>query len=306
MTSKIIFCGCTESGLDVLNFLISNKLEISQIISLDPDQAIQYKVSGYASYSDIAKEFNIPIYFPKEYSLKNSEDLNFFQKNNFDILLIGGWQRLIPEKILKSLKIGGIGFHGSSEFLPKGRGRSPVNWSLIEGKNQFILHAFLMTPGVDDGDVLEHEIFDITQWDTCQTIYYKISIIQKRILERLIPKLISHNFKKTPQTGEPTFYPKRTPDDGLIDWSKTVIEIYNFVRALTKPYPGAFSYKNKNRINIWNSQPFDTKITYDSPIGKVVEKFSTGDFVVKCKDGLLLVTNYDGEVDVGDLLNSSV
>ena len=300
----IIFCGCTDTGLDVLNFLISKKFEISHIVSLNPDQASQYNVSGYVSFTDIAKKNNIPIYFPKEYSLKNSEDLNFFEKNNFDILLIGGWQRLIPENILKSLKIGGIGFHGSSEFLPKGRGRSPVNWSLIEGKNQFILHAFLMTPGVDDGDVLEHETFDITQWDTCQTIYYKISIIQKRILEKLIPKLISQNFEKTPQNGEPTFYPKRSPDDGLIDWSKTTIDIYNFVRALTKPYPGAFTYQNKNRINIWNSQPFDTKIMYDFPIGKVVEKFSTGDFVVKCKDGLLLVTNYDGEVDVGDLLNS--
>jgi len=250
MTTKIIFCGCTDTGLDVLNFLISKKFEISYIVSLNPDQASQYNVSGYVSFTDIAKKNNIPIYFPKEYSLKNSQDLDFFEKNNFDILLIGGWQRLIPENILKSFKIGGIGFHGSSEFLPKGRGRSPVNWSLIEGKNQFILHAFLMTPGVDDGDVLEHEIFDITQWDTCQTIYYKISIIQKQILEKLIPKLISNNFKKNPQIGEPTFYPKRTPDDGLIDWSKPMIEIYNLIRALTKPYPGAFTFQNKNRINI--------------------------------------------------------
>jgi len=306
MTTKIIFCGCTDAGLDVLNFLISKKFEISYIVSLNPDQASQYNVSGYVSFTDIAKKNDIPIYFPKEYSLKNSQDLDFFEKNNFDILLIGGWQRLIPENILKSFKIGGIGFHGSSDFLPKGRGRSPVNWSLIEGKNQFILHAFLMTPGVDDGDVLEHEIFDITQWDTCQTIYYKISIIQKQILEKLIPKLISNNFKKNPQIGEPTFYPKRTPDDGLIDWSKPMIEIYNLIRALTKPYPGAFTFQNKNRINIWNSQPFDTKIMYKSPFGQVVEKFSTGDFVVNCNDGLLLITNYEGKVNVGDLLSSSV
>ena len=306
MTSKIIFCGCTESGLDVLNFLISKKFEISQIISLDPDQAIQYKVSGYESYIDVAKKFSIPIYFPKEYSLKNSQDLNFFEKNNFDLLIVGGWQRLIPQNILKCIKIGGVGFHGSSEFLPKGRGRSPVNWSIIEGKDRFILHAFLMTPGVDDGDILEHEIFDITQWDTCKTVYYKISIVQKQILERLIPKLLSNNFERHSQTGEPTFYPKRTPDDGLIDWSKPMIEIHNFVRALTRPYPGAFTYQKNHRINIWNAQPFDTKIIYQSPFGEVVEKFSTGDFVVNCKDGLLLITDYDGEVNVGGLLSSSV
>ena len=302
MNSKIVFCGCSSAGLEVLDFLISKNFEISHIVSLNSQQATQYKVSGYASFDEIARKNNIPIYFPKTYSLKDNDDISFFEKNNFDILLLGGWQRLIPEIILSKLKIGGIGFHGSSEFLPKGRGRSPVNWSLIEGKTQFILHAFLMTPGIDDGDVITHEIFDINQWDTCQTIYYKISIIQKRILAEIIPKLVSNNFKRIPQTGEPSYYEKRTPDDGLIDWSKSVHEIYNFVRALTRPYPGAFTFLNGQRLNIWKSQPFDSKIKYGSKNGQIVEKFSTGDFVVNCKDGLLLITDYEGKINVGDTL----
>ncbi len=304
MNSKIVFCGCSSAGLEVLDFLISKNFEISHIVSLNSQQATQYKVSGYASFDEIARKNNIPIYFPKTYALKDNDDISFFEKNNFDLLLLGGWQRLIPEIILSKLKIGGIGFHGSSEFLPKGRGRSPVNWSLIEGKTQFILHAFLMTPGIDDGDVITHEIFDINQWDTCQTIYYKISIIQKRILEEFIPKLLSNNFKHIPQTGEPSYYEKRTPDDGLIDWSKSVHEIYNFVRALTRPYPGAFTFLNGQRLNIWKSQPFDSKIKYESKNSQIVEKFSTGDFIVNCKDGLLLITDYEGKVNVGDILTT--
>ena len=303
MSSKIVFCGCSAAGFEVLNFLISKNFEISYIVSLNPEQAIQYNVSGYASFDEIARKNKIPIYFPKTYSLKDKSDVDFFEKNNFNLLLIGGWQRLIPEIILKKLKIGGIGFHGSSEFLPKGRGRSPVNWSLIEGKTQFILHAFLMTPGIDDGDVITHEIFDINEWDTCQSLYYKISIIQKRILEEFIPKLLSNNFKHIPQTGEPSYYEKRTPDDGLIDWSKSVHEIYNFVRALTRPYPGAFTFLNGQRLNIWKSQPFDSKIKYESKNGQIVEKFSTGDFVVKCNDGTLLITEYEGVVNKGEFLS---
>ena len=305
MNSKIVFCGCSSAGLEVLDFLISKNFEISHIVSLNSQQATQYKVSGYASFDEIARKNNIPIYFPKTYALKDNDDIGFFEKNNFDLLLLGGWQRLIPEIILSKLKIGGIGFHGSSEFLPKGRGRSPVNWSLIEGKTQFILHAFLMTPGIDDGDVITHEIFDINQWDTCQTIYYKISIIQKRILEEFIPKLLSNNFKHIPQTGEPSYYEKRTPDDGLIDWSKSVHEIYNFVRALTRPYPGAFTFLNGQRLNIWKSQPFDSKIKYESKNSQIVEKFSTGDFIVNCKDGLLLITDYEGTVTVGEVLSEA-
>ena len=302
MSSKIVFCGCSDAGLEVLNFLISKNFEISHIVSLNSEQATQYNVSGYASFDEIARKNNIPIYFPKTYSLKDKSDVDFFEKNNFELLLIGGWQRLIPEIILKKLKIGGIGFHGSSEFLPKGRGRSTVNWSLIRGKTQFILHAFLMTPGVDDGDIIAHEIFDINQWDTCKTINYKFSIIQKRILEEIIPKLLSNDFKHIPQTGEPSYYPKRTPDDGLIDWSKPVYEIYNFIRALTRPYPGAFTYVKAQRLNIWESQPFDSKIKYEDTNGRIVEKFSTGHFVVKCKDGLLLITDYDGKVAPRDIL----
>ena len=99
-----------------------------------------------------------------------------------------------------------------------------------------------------------------------------------------------------------SYYPKRTPDDGLVDWSKPVYEIYNFIRALTKPYPGAFTYVNSKKLNIWESQPFDSKIKYDNEIGVIVEKFSTGHFVVKCKDGLLLVTDYDGSVTLEDIL----
>jgi len=220
-------------------------------------------------------------------------------------LILGGWQRLIPDNILSTLKIGGIGVHGSSEMLPKGRGRSPVNWSLIEGKNRYVLQLFLMTPGIDDGDILDFQTFDINKWDTCRTVYYKISVVQKRKLLELIPKIIKNEFKRIPQTGEPTFYPKRTPDDGLINWNQTSEKLYDFIRAITKPYPGAFSYLDNKKIKIWKAQPFDNKITYDqNKVGQIVEIFSSGDFVVNCYTGSLLVTEYDGTVSISKIFTS--
>ena len=305
MIGKIAMCGCMEGGLDVIDYLISHGIKITYFISLNPEQAKKYNVSGYVSYERLAAKHKIPIYFPKTYSLKDDEDLGFFQKNNFDLLILVGWQRLIPEQVLNTLRIGGLGIHGSSEYLPKGRGRSPVNWSLIEGKKRYILHIFLLTPGVDDGDILDQQIFDINDWDTCRTINYKIFIVQKRMLKDLIPKLFENKFQRIPQRGEPTYYPKRNPEDGKIDWNKQVFEIYNFIRALTRPYPGAFSYINGTRINIWKAQPFDTRITYiNAKNGEIVEKFSTGDFVVQCKSGTLLVTDYEGDVHVSQIFTS--
>ena len=93
--------------------------------------------------------------------------------------------------------------------------------------------------------------------------------------------------------------------DGLIDWDKPLKEIHNFMKALTKPYPGAFSFIGKQKIMIWEAQPFDTKITFsDSCYGEVVEKFSSGDLVIRCMDGLLLITNYEGNVESGDTFSN--
>jgi methionyl-tRNA formyltransferase len=161
-----------------------------------------------------------------------------------------------------------------------------------------------MTPGIDDGDILDFQTFDINKWDTCRTVYYKISVVQKRKLVELIPKIMKNEFKRIPQTGEPTFYPKRTPEDGLIDWNQTSEKLFDFIRAITKPYPGAFTYINEKKITIWNAQPFDSQITYDeNQIGEIVEKFFSGDFIVKCQEGSLLVTEYEGEISIGEIFS---
>lgn len=304
---KIVMCGCTEAGINMIDYLFSNGIIISYFVSLTPEQAQQYQVSGYVSFEEVSKKYNVPIYYPKTYSLKHENDIQFFKQMSFDLLILGGWQRLIPQEILTTLTIGGLGFHGSSEFLPKGRGRSPINWSLIEDKQQFILHLFLMTPKVDDGDIVAYELFDINQWDTCRTLYYKNSIVSKRMLVKYIPKILSGDLQTIQQKGEPTYYPKRTPEDGLIDWNKNVSEIYNFIRALTKPYPGAFTYLNGNKVFIWEAQPFDTKITYpNSKKGEIVEVFSTGNFLVNCNPGLLLVTECNTNVFTGQIFTSNL
>tara|TARA_B110001454_G_scaffold218234_1_gene245675 strand:+ start:3503 stop:4414 length:912 start_codon:yes stop_codon:yes gene_type:complete len=300
-------CGCLESGVNMVDHIISHGITISYFVSLNSEQAKKHNISGYHSFEDLSKKYNIPIYYPHDYSLDNPIDVEFFEKNNFDLLILGGWNRLIPKNILDTLRIGGLGIHGSSEFLPKGRGRASINWSLIEDKKCFILHLFLLTKNIDDGDVLDYKIFDINEWDTCRTLYYKFSMMAKRMLEEQIPKILENNFKKTPQGKDPSFYPKRNPDDGIIYWSNTVFQIYNFIRALTKPYPGAFAYNENKKIYFWKSQPFDTRIIFShAKKGEVVEKFSTGDFVVNCKSGLLLITDYDGEVNIGDVLSSEI
>ena len=305
MKRKIVLCGAHEVGIDIIEYLSEKNIEISHIISLTNLQAKKFNVSGYVSYKKIAKKFNIPIYYPKDYSLKHKSDQNFFEKNKFDLLLLGGWQRLIPQSILSTLKFGGLGLHGSAEFLPKGRGRSPINWSLIQNKKKFIMHLFSLSSGVDDGKIITYKTFDINKWDTCRTLYYKNSIVSKKMLASHIPKIFNGKIRTKSQKGKPTYLPKRTPEDGIINWKKSSVEIFNLVRAVTKPYPGAFTFTKTQKIIVWNAFPFDNSIKYsDFKNGQVVEKFFTGDLVIKCGKGTLLITNYEGSVNKNEILGN--
>lgn len=287
-------CGCLEVGYNVMKDLLKNGIEISYFVTITSEKATQQKVAGYKSFDSLAKKYNIPVYYAKKYSLKAPEDLAFFEEHKFDLLLQGGWQRLFPDTILNTLSIGAIGIHGSADFLPRGRGRSPINWSLIENKTRFIIHFFLIKPGIDDGDIFHYETFDILPWDTCKTLYYKNSLTTINTLKKYIPKLLNNEITLIPQQGEPTYYPKRTADDGVIDWNKNLFDIYNLIRAITKPYPGAFTFLDGNKVTIWNAQPFDTRISYpEKSIGEVIDIFDGGDIVVNALGGLLLIREYE-------------
>jgi methionyl-tRNA formyltransferase len=297
--SKIVMVGCLESGWQSVKGLLEAGIHFDYFVGLPESVALKNKVSGYKSFEDLAVSFNIPFYACKSYGLTHEEDISFFKQHKFDLLVQGGWQRLFPESILNELSIGAIGIHGSSGLLPKGRGRSPINWSLIEGRERFIIHYFLIKPGVDDGDVFHHESFDINVWDDCKTVYYKNSIVTIRTLTEWIPKLLAGKFKVKPQLGDPSYYSKRVKEDGLINWNSSLKEIYNLVRGITKPYPGAFTMLKDKEIMVWKAQPFDTRIVYaQAKIGEVVECFENGDIIVNCIDGLMLVTQYDCEVQV--------
>lgn len=294
---KIVMCGCHEAGYELIANLLEQGVRIDYFVTITESMALKENVSGFRSFEDLAKEYGIPIYFVRSYSMKHEDDVRFFEEHRFDLLIQGGWQRLFPELIIKTLTIGAIGVHGSPDFLPKGRGRSPINWSLINDAKRFIIHFFIIKPGVDDGDIFHYEIFDINLWDDCNTLYLKNAYVSSRALLKYIPLLLQRKVEFKSQSGEPTYYLKRNPEDGRIDFSKSVFELHNFIRALTKPYPGAFCFYQNSKILIWIAQPFDTRLdTIEMLNGEVVESFTNGWFVIKTEGGLLLVKEYSSDI----------
>jgi methionyl-tRNA formyltransferase len=291
---RMVFAGCHLYGRWLLERLSVAGWHFAYVVCPTPKMAAAQHISGYDDLGEAAARYGTPVYRPVSYALRATEDREFFERAQFDLLIQGGWQRLFPESVLKTLRVGAVGVHGSSDFLPKGRGRSPLNWSIIEGRQRFILHLFLIKPGVDDGDIFDYDIFDITPFDSIVTLYQKSAILTARMLERSVSQLLDGAVRAIPQRGTPSYYPKRSPDDGLIDWEELdVWQIHDLVRALTRPYPGAFAALNGEMTTIWKAMVFDTRITYsNASYGEVVEFFEDC-LVVNCRGGLLLVEEWE-------------
>ncbi len=295
---KIGIAGCKHTTKDLIEGLISMGIIPDHVITISPEKAKEQSVAGY---------FDLPCYLAKQridftivqsYNLKKTSDQEKIEKLDIDLLLVMGWQRLIPDWFLEKLTIGAFGMHGSNKPLPHGRGRSPLNWSLIQGKKIFFTHLFQYLPGVDDGPIVGDQIFDITPYDDAHTLHLKNLLAMKKLCEKAIPALTTKTaqYREQPKEGV-CYFPKRTAEDGIIFWNDSTIDIYNLIRAVTKPFPGAFSYvdnrKNK-KITIWKAIPFDTHITWPCALpGEIIEVFYNGTFIVKTGDTSMLVLEYE-------------
>ena len=294
---KIAVFGSKNTTRYLLNSLIE-KLDISLIVTVSPELNKIHNIPDYTDLNDFSKSHGITLYQCKNYALKNEDDKKFINSKKLDIAFVIGWQRLIPKEILSNARIGFFGMHGSSENLPKGRGRSPLNWSIIEGRKHFYTNLFKYKPGIDDGDIVDKVKFQISNTDDAKTLHFKNMVSMRYLIEKNLDSLMCNmlNLKNQPNFI-PTYYPKRTPSDSLINWELDIYKLERFIRAVTKPFNGAFTFIEDKKIIVLKAQIFDFfDFDYDDkPLGSILEVFDNKCFLVKCNGGLLLVTDYQGE-----------
>ena len=239
-------------------------------------------------YKDLFSE----IFLAEDYSLKSKSSLEYFQNKSVKIGFCIGWQRLIPEDILNLFPLGIYGMHGSSRDLPFGRGRSPMNWSIIEGRSWFFTNLFKYDTGTDNGPIVDTTCFSISEADTAETLHYKNTLAMWDLIQKNIEQFNSGKVLTTQQNkGEGSFYPKRSPGDGLIDWRDDIINIDRLIRAVC--------YLNKKEIRIFRSSIFYTDIEEHpykaNKFGEILEVFPNKKFLVRACGGVILVNEYSKE-----------
>ncbi len=296
---KIGVVGCKHTTRDLIAGLMRYGFRVDHCITISPEKAEKAEVAGYMDLSGFLNERGIPFTVTNTYHLKDDDDRATLLALGLDGLLVAGWQRLIPEYFLESLSIGAFGMHGSSKPLPYGRGRSPMNWSLIQGKQTFFTHLFKYMPGVDDGPIAGMQTFEITDYDDAHTLHLKNLVAMIQLCRNTLPALLDGSAVFTPQPKEgETFYPKRSAEDGLLHWIDSTSDIFRLIRAVARPFPGAFTFLNDDpaqKITIWRAIPFDRYLSWpDATAGQILDVFYDGSFVVKTGDSTMLVQDYDG------------
>ena len=294
MKYKVVVFGTKQSTSYLINKF---KDDIDLVVTVNDNKS--YNIAGKGDVIGTANDNNIECYSTDDYTLKSCKE--FFENNEFDIGISYGWQRLIPNSILTKFKHGIFGTHASPLGLPYGKGRSPLNWSIIRDFRQVYFNLFKYEVKADSGMIYSKTKFEINDWDTIESIKVKDLIVTKSQVGKLIEDYNNNNIKLFSQKDniEETFFPKRSPKDGKIDLSLGVRDTYNLIRGVTKPFPGAFLMCDDMKITIWDAVPFDNQLDFsDYKVGEII-KFveGTSKFILKLVDGTLLVNDYECEKD---------
>jgi methionyl-tRNA formyltransferase len=237
-------------GLTGLDALLRHGYDIAAVFTHedDPDENC-----WFGSVKNWALQKNIAVYTTEEV---NSPDwIAKIAAIHPDIIFSFYYRKMICKKILDLPSVGAFNLHGS--YLPYYRGRCPVNWVIINGeaKTGVTLHYMIEKP--DAGDIVGQKPVVIDISDTAKTLYNKLCWAAKDLLDEIVPLIKKGQIPRRKQDlSQGSYYGGRRPEDGRIDWKKSADEIYNLIRGVTQPYPGAFaSLDNDEKIIIWWGEP---------------------------------------------------
>jgi methionyl-tRNA formyltransferase len=276
---KAVVFGYHEIGYVCLEELLKSRITVSALFTHkdDPEETIWFRTPRI-----LAAQANIPVYEPE--SLTSAAWVECIRAYAPDYLFSFYYRHMLPKEILEMPRIAPLNLHGS--LLPKFRGRCPVNWVLIEGETRTGVTLHVMETKPDAGDIVAQRAVDIDPEDTAQVLALKLASAARALMREAIPLLEEGTFEKRPQEGASSYYGGRRPEDGRIDWTKSAASIYNLIRAVTHPYPGAYAFFRGRKLFIWKAVPLEE--TAEGPPGTVV---SRRPLLIKTGQGVLQVAS---------------
>jgi methionyl-tRNA formyltransferase len=204
-----------------------------------------------------------------------------------ELLFVVGWSQLLHEPVLALAPRGAFGMHPT--LLPRHRGRAPIPWAILSGLATTGVTLFEIPDGrADSGAIVGQVELAIAPDETATTLFARIGSAHVELISAFVPAILDGTAPRLPQDERrASAWPKRTPDDGIIDWDTRAPYLYDWVRAQTRPYPGAFTFLGDTKVVVWSARPVD-----GAPVGTpglVVEQRLEGPVVACGGGGALLL-----------------
>ena len=276
---RVVLFGYGEMGCTGLEFLLSREEDVAAVITHRDDPC---ESRWYRSLAEVATGAGVPVMYGEELDLR--EAVGRLQP---ELILSFYYRRMIPVAVLALAPRGALNLHSS--LLPRLRGRAPINWALVECEEETGITLHHMVQSADAGDIVAQRGWKIGPRDTAKDIFLRAVEETKILLHDMWPAARTGAAPRIPQdASKATYRGRRRPEDGRIDWSQPTRRIDGLIRAVTDPFPGAFTFQQGRKLMVWSGTPLATGVhslsEHRPAPGTVI-----GDAVIATGDGSYLI-----------------
>ncbi len=279
--SSLVVCAYHNVGYRCIEELLRQGAHISLIFTHEDSPTEQI---WFQSVRELADAHGIPW---RTSDINEPENVTLLREIAPDFIFSFYYRNMIKTQVLEIPRYGALNLHGS--YLPRYRGRVPVNWAIINGESETGATLHYMVEKPDAGDIVDQEKVTIAFTDTALDLFGKVTAAAVTVIGRAWPLLAAGTAPRIPMDLTAGNYcGGRKPGDGLIHWTMPAVQIYNLIRGVTHPYPGAFTHLDGKRVVIWSAWPVEGK----GEPGRII---STKPLLVGTGDGLLEIRSLQVE-----------
>lgn len=288
MTSAVVFA-YSEVGVRCLQVLLREGVHVALVVTHEDDPSER---KWFDSVGELAGEHRVAVSTPADPNTK--EVVERIELLRPDFLFSFYYRHLLSERLLAAAARGALNMHGS--LLPKYRGRAPVNWAIVKGEAETGASLHYMEARPDAGPLVGQEAVPILINDTALDVSIKVATAAERLLGRCLPDLIAGRAPSAAlDLARGSYFGRRRPEDGKIDWARPALEIHNLIRAVAPPFPGAFGRVGEHTLRVLGSRYLDRSASHNVQVPCLYAQ--DGELRLDCSDGKQLTltqTEFDG------------
>lgn len=248
MSAKAVVFAYHDIGCAGIESLLSSGFEIAAVFTHADDPK---ENAFYGSVAQLCARHGIAVHAPED--ANHPLWIERIAKLDPDYIFSFYYRNLLSEPLLATARKGAFNLHGS--LLPRYRGRAPANWVLVNGETETGVTLHRMVKRADAGAIVGQQKVAIERSDTALSLHGKLRAAASDLLRDTLPALLQGKVSETPQDeSKATVFGRRTPADGKLVWAKPAEELFNLVRAVTQPYPGAFCAVGEHKLIVWSAE----------------------------------------------------